>query len=164
MADETGVRVYDEAERKVRQHGYSMCRAWCNDATEAMARLHCHEREKGRDYHRRSLAQNMMRHLKTLTGNCLWERCAESQSTEARPVWTRAWRKSHASNPFTVPEILNFTGVSSLRLTYSTTPSAYVIYSEFERGFYQSTHTPHKNRKLAYLLLIKGEDLLKFAP
>ena len=40
------------------------------------------EWKKCSGYHRRSLVENLMYRLKTLTGNCLWARRIGSQATE----------------------------------------------------------------------------------
>ncbi|MEX3612243.1 MAG: IS5/IS1182 family transposase, partial [Burkholderia sp.] len=49
---------------------------------DAIARLGRREWKKDSGYHRRSLAENAMYRVKTLTGNCLWARHTESQATE----------------------------------------------------------------------------------
>lgn len=55
---------------------------WRNDAVDAIARDGRREWKKDSGYHRRSLAENAMYRLKTLTGNCLWARRTDSQATE----------------------------------------------------------------------------------
>ncbi|EDT37113.1 transposase [Burkholderia ambifaria MEX-5] len=47
-----------------------------------IARFGRREWKKGSGYHRRSLAENVMYRLRTLTGNCLWARRTDSQATE----------------------------------------------------------------------------------
>ncbi len=56
--------------------------AWRNAAIEAIARSDRREWKKASDYHRRSLVENLMYRLKTLTGHSLWAREAGSQATE----------------------------------------------------------------------------------
>lgn len=55
---------------------------WRNEAVDAIARDGRREWKKGSGYHRRSLAENAMYRLKTLTGNRLWARRTDSQATE----------------------------------------------------------------------------------
>ena len=55
---------------------------WRNDAVDGIARLGRREWKKNSGYHQRSLAENVMYRFKTLTGNRLWARHAESQATE----------------------------------------------------------------------------------
>lgn len=55
---------------------------WRNTAVDAIARLGRREWKKDSGYHRRSLAENAMYRLKTLTGNRLWARRTDSQATE----------------------------------------------------------------------------------
>ena len=55
---------------------------WRNEAIDAIARNGRGEWKKACGYHRRSLVENLMYRLKTLTGNRLWARCIGSQATE----------------------------------------------------------------------------------
>lgn len=55
---------------------------WRNDAVDAIARDGRREWKKDSGYHRRSLAENVLYRLKTLAGNCPWERRTDSQATE----------------------------------------------------------------------------------
>jgi hypothetical protein len=56
--------------------------SWRNEAIDAIARSGRQEWKKRSGYHRRSLVENLMYRLKTLTGNRLWARCIGSQATE----------------------------------------------------------------------------------
>jgi hypothetical protein len=56
--------------------------AWRNAAIEAIAKSGRREWKKASGYHRRSLVENLMYRLKTLTGNSLWARKVGSQATE----------------------------------------------------------------------------------
>ncbi|BCG04376.1 IS5 family transposase (plasmid) [Paraburkholderia sp. PGU19] len=56
--------------------------AWRNEAIGAIARDGRREWKKRSGYHQRSLVENLMYRLKTLTGNCLWARTIGSQATE----------------------------------------------------------------------------------
>jgi Transposase DDE domain len=55
---------------------------WRNQAIAAIAKGGRSEWKKGSGYHRRSLVENLMYRLKTLTGNRLWARRIGSQATE----------------------------------------------------------------------------------
>jgi hypothetical protein len=55
---------------------------WRNAAIAAIAKGGRSEWKKRSGYHRRSLVENLMYRLKTLTGNCLWARRISSQATE----------------------------------------------------------------------------------
>jgi Transposase DDE domain len=55
---------------------------WRNQAIDAIAQSGRAEWKKGSGYHRRSLVENLMYRLKTLTGNRLWARRIDSQATE----------------------------------------------------------------------------------
>lgn len=55
---------------------------WRNEAVDSIARIGRREWKKGGGYHRRSLAENAMYRLKTLTGDSLWARRTDSQATE----------------------------------------------------------------------------------
>jgi Transposase DDE domain len=55
---------------------------WRNEAIDAIAQSGRPEWKKCSGYHRRSLVENLMYRLKTLTGNCLWARRIGSQATE----------------------------------------------------------------------------------
>lgn len=57
--------------------------AWRNAAIDAIATSSRHEWKKASGYHRRSLVENLMYRLKTLTGHSLWARTSGSQATEA---------------------------------------------------------------------------------
>ncbi|KAF1018181.1 MAG: transposase [Burkholderia sp.] len=81
VVDRTSLKVYGEGEWKVRQHGYSKRRTWCNGAVNAIARDGRREWKKDSGYHGRSLAENAMYRFKTLTGNCLWARHIDAQVT-----------------------------------------------------------------------------------
>jgi len=61
--------------------------SWRNEAIDAIARSGRQEWKKRSGYHRRSLVENLMYRLKTLTGNRLWARCIGSQA----PRWRSAW-------------------------------------------------------------------------
>jgi hypothetical protein len=61
--------------------------SWRNEAIDANARSGRQEWKKRSGYHRRSLVENLMYRLKTLTGNRLWARCIGSQA----PRWRSAW-------------------------------------------------------------------------
>ena len=56
--------------------------AWRTEAIGAIARDGRREWKKRSGYHQRSLVENLMYRLKTLTGNCLWARTIGSQATE----------------------------------------------------------------------------------
>lgn len=56
--------------------------AWRNDAIDAIARDGRREWKRDSGYHRRSLVENAMYRLKTLTGSYLWARRTDSQATE----------------------------------------------------------------------------------
>ncbi|XHO07532.1 IS5 family transposase IS1420 (plasmid) [Ralstonia syzygii] len=56
--------------------------AWRNRAIEAIAESGRREWKKASGYHRRSLVENLMYWLKTLTGHSLWARKVGSQATE----------------------------------------------------------------------------------
>jgi len=56
--------------------------SWRNEAIDAIARSGRQEWKKRSGYHRRSLVENLMYRLKTLTGTRLWARCIGSQATE----------------------------------------------------------------------------------
>ncbi len=56
--------------------------AWRNAAIEAIAKRDRCEWKKASGYHRRSLVENLMYRLKTLTGHSLWAREVGSQATE----------------------------------------------------------------------------------
>jgi hypothetical protein len=56
--------------------------AWRNEAIGAIARDGRRQWKKRSGYHQRSLVENLMYRLKTLTGNCLWARTIGSQATE----------------------------------------------------------------------------------
>jgi hypothetical protein len=55
---------------------------WRNKAIDAIARSGRGEWKKACGYHRRSLVENLMYRLKTLTDSRLWARCIGSQATE----------------------------------------------------------------------------------
>lgn len=55
---------------------------WRNEAIDVIARSGRREWKKSCGYHRRSLAENLMYQLKTLTANRLWAREVGSQATE----------------------------------------------------------------------------------
>lgn len=55
---------------------------WRNEAIDDIARSGRREWKKSSGYHRRSLVENLMYRLKTLTGNRLWAREVGSQATE----------------------------------------------------------------------------------
>lgn len=55
---------------------------WRNKAIEAIGRSGRQKCKQRIGYHRRSLVENLMYRLKTLTGNRLWARCIGSQGTE----------------------------------------------------------------------------------
>ncbi|WP_197329000.1 IS5 family transposase [Ralstonia syzygii] len=57
-------------------------KAWRNAAIEAIAKRDRCEWKKASGYHRRSLVENLMYRLKTLTGHSLWAREVGSQATE----------------------------------------------------------------------------------
>lgn len=56
--------------------------AWRNAAIDAIGKSSRREWKQASGYHRRSLAENLMYRLKTLTGPCLWAREIGSQATE----------------------------------------------------------------------------------
>ncbi len=56
--------------------------AWRNAAIDAIAKTSRCEWKEASGYHRRSLVENLMYRLKTLTGPCLWARKVDSQATE----------------------------------------------------------------------------------
>ncbi|WP_321793981.1 IS5 family transposase [Burkholderia pyrrocinia] len=56
--------------------------AWRNAAIDAIAKNGRREWKKASGYHRRSLVENLMYRLKTLTGHSLWARKVGSQATE----------------------------------------------------------------------------------
>lgn len=56
--------------------------AWRNAAIDTIARSSRREWKKASGYHRRSLVENLMYRLKTLTGHSLWAREVGSQATE----------------------------------------------------------------------------------
>jgi Transposase DDE domain len=56
--------------------------SWRNDAIAAIAQSGRPQWKKRSGYHRRSLVENLMYRLKTLTGNSLWARRIGSQATE----------------------------------------------------------------------------------
>jgi hypothetical protein len=56
--------------------------AWRNAAIDVIARSSRREWKKASGYHRRSLVENLMYRLKTLTGHSLWAREVGSQATE----------------------------------------------------------------------------------
>ena len=56
--------------------------AWRNAGVDAIAKSSRREWKKTSGYHRRSLVENLMYRLKTLTGHCLWAREVGSQATE----------------------------------------------------------------------------------
>ncbi len=56
--------------------------AWRNAAIDAIAKNSRGEWKLASGYHRRSLVENLMYRLKTLTGHCLWARQLGSQATE----------------------------------------------------------------------------------
>lgn len=56
--------------------------AWRNAAIGDIAKSSRREWKQGSGYHQRSLAENLMYRLKTLTGHCLWAREMGSQATE----------------------------------------------------------------------------------
>ncbi|WP_197330913.1 IS5 family transposase [Ralstonia syzygii] len=56
--------------------------AWRHAAIEAIAKRDRCEWKKASGYHRRSLVENLMYRLKTLTGHSLWAREVRSQATE----------------------------------------------------------------------------------
>ncbi len=56
--------------------------AWRNAAIDAIAKSSRREWKKASGYHRRSLVENLMYRLKTLTGHSLWAREVGSQATE----------------------------------------------------------------------------------
>jgi len=56
--------------------------AWRNAAIDAIANSSRREWKKASGYHRRSLVENLMYRLKTLTGHSLWAREVASQATE----------------------------------------------------------------------------------
>jgi len=56
--------------------------AWRNAAIDAIATSSRREWKKDSGYHRRSLVENLMYRLKTLTGHSLWARKVGSQATE----------------------------------------------------------------------------------
>jgi hypothetical protein len=51
--------------------------SWRNEAIDAIARSGRQEWKKRSGYHRRSLVENLMYRLKTLTGTRLWARCSD---------------------------------------------------------------------------------------
>ncbi len=53
-----------------------------NAAIDAIAKTSRCEWKDASGYHRRSLVENLMYRLKTLTGPCLWARKVDSQATE----------------------------------------------------------------------------------
>lgn len=56
--------------------------AWRNVAIDVIAKSSRREWKKASGYHRRSLVENLMYRLKTLTGHSLWAREVSSQATE----------------------------------------------------------------------------------
>ncbi|MDT4803019.1 IS5 family transposase ISBhu1 [compost metagenome] len=66
--------------------------AWRNAAIDAIATSSRREWKKDSGYHRRSLVENLMYRLKTLTGHSLWARTVGSQATE---VAIRAYVLNH---------------------------------------------------------------------
>ncbi|QQX89740.1 IS5 family transposase (plasmid) [Cupriavidus necator] len=56
--------------------------AWRNAVIDAIAKSNRREWKKASGYHRRSLVENLMYRLKTLTGHSLWAREIGSQATE----------------------------------------------------------------------------------
>lgn len=56
--------------------------AWRNAAIDAIEKSRRREWKQAGGYHCRSLAENLMYRLKTLTGPCLWAREIGSQATE----------------------------------------------------------------------------------
>ncbi len=60
----------------------SKSRQWRNAAIDAIAKTSRCEWKEASGYHRRSLVENLMYRLKTLTGPCLWARKVDSQATE----------------------------------------------------------------------------------
>ncbi|MCD9230489.1 IS5/IS1182 family transposase, partial [Ralstonia pseudosolanacearum] len=65
----------------VQRHGLTGA-AWRNAAIEAITKRDRREWKKASGYHRRSLVENLMYRLKTLTGHSLWAREVGSQATE----------------------------------------------------------------------------------